>query len=253
MQRYQNVIIDTAGTGIASVTVSVYLQGTTTLATLYAGNGVTPLGNPFLSDADGSFNFYAADGRYDINLAKTGYSFGSDLYDIQLFDLVVSPLAFAGTVTAAVIGTPSVTITTGGAIAFGSVIITSGTGTPEGVKTAPISSLFLRTDGGIDTAVYYKQTGAGNTGWVPIQLFSNKIKSGSFTLGAAATKVVNDANVGAASTVYIMPSNAAAATLMSGAKALYHSANNGGVSFTVATADGNNAAGTETFNYLLFV
>jgi len=253
MVRYQNVIIDTSGAGIPSTTISVYNQGTVTLSTIYSNNGITPIANPFLSDSAGSFNFYAANGRYDVALTKTGYTFGTDLYDIQLFDLVASPLVFAGTVTAAVIGTPSITISSGGNITFGSVIITSGTGTPEGVKTAPISSLFLRSDGGVDTAIYYKQSGAGNTGWVPIQLFSNKIKSGSFTLGAAATKVVSDANVGAASTVYLTPTNAAAATLMSGAKALYHSANSGGASFTVATADGTNAVGTETFNYLLFV
>lgn len=44
----------------------------------------------------------------------------------------------------------------------------SGTGSPEGAVTAPIGSLYLRTDGSTDTAVYRKETGAGNTGWVPI-------------------------------------------------------------------------------------
>ena len=44
--------------------------------------------------------------------------------------------------------------------------ITSGTGTPESVGTAPIGSMFLRTDGGAATTLYIKETGAGNTGWV---------------------------------------------------------------------------------------
>ncbi len=39
-----------------------------------------------------------------------------------------------------------------------------GTGTPEGVVTAPVGSLFLRTDAA--TSLYVKQTGTGNTGWV---------------------------------------------------------------------------------------
>lgn len=72
---------------------------------------------------------------------------------------------------------------------------------------------------------------------------------GSFTLGAAATTTVTDPTVSATSMVTVTPSNAAAGTLMSGTKALYVSARTAGTSFTVATADGTAAAGTETFLY----
>ena len=41
----------------------------------------------------------------------------------------------------------------------------SGTGTPEGVVTAPVGTLYLRKDGGAATTLYVKETGAGNTGW----------------------------------------------------------------------------------------
>ncbi len=41
-----------------------------------------------------------------------------------------------------------------------------GTGTPEGVETATIGSLFTRTDGGANTTLYVKESGTGNTGWV---------------------------------------------------------------------------------------
>jgi hypothetical protein len=47
----------------------------------------------------------------------------------------------------------------------GSPIWTSGTGTPEGALTAPVGSLWTRTDGGEGTTLYVKETGAGNTGW----------------------------------------------------------------------------------------
>lgn len=43
---------------------------------------------------------------------------------------------------------------------------TQGTGTPEGAVTAPVGSLFSRTDGGAGTSLYVKESGAGNTGWV---------------------------------------------------------------------------------------
>jgi hypothetical protein len=50
----------------------------------------------------------------------------------------------------------------------GATIWTSGTGSPEGVKTAPIGSLFTRTDGGPGLSAWLKPTGAGNTGWVAV-------------------------------------------------------------------------------------
>lgn len=48
------------------------------------------------------------------------------------------------------------------------VTIRSSTGTPESAVTAPIGSLFLRSDGGAGTALYVKESGTGNTGWVTL-------------------------------------------------------------------------------------
>lgn len=42
----------------------------------------------------------------------------------------------------------------------------SGTGSPESVVTAPVGSIYTRTDGGAGTTLYVKETGTGNTGWV---------------------------------------------------------------------------------------
>jgi hypothetical protein len=43
--------------------------------------------------------------------------------------------------------------------------ISRGTGSPEGVVTALVGSLYLRTDGGLLTTLYVKESGTGNTGW----------------------------------------------------------------------------------------
>lgn len=48
----------------------------------------------------------------------------------------------------------------------GTVIWTADAGTPEGSVTAPVGSLFTRTDGGAGTTLYVKESGTGNTGWV---------------------------------------------------------------------------------------
>jgi hypothetical protein len=41
-----------------------------------------------------------------------------------------------------------------------------GTGDPESVITAPVGSVFHRTDGGASTSFYVKESGTGNTGWI---------------------------------------------------------------------------------------
>lgn len=47
-------------------------------------------------------------------------------------------------------------------------VIRAGSGTPEGVVTAPVSSVYLRSDGASGTTVYSKNSGSGNTGWAPL-------------------------------------------------------------------------------------
>ena len=44
----------------------------------------------------------------------------------------------------------------------------SGTNTPEAAVTAPIGSLFQRTNGSNGTSLYVKESGTGNTGWRPL-------------------------------------------------------------------------------------
>jgi hypothetical protein len=74
--------------------------------------------------------------------------------------------------------------------------------------------------------------------------------TGSFTLDAAATTNVVETSIKADSMVIPMPTNAAAATLMGGDSSLYISSRTAGIGFSVTTADGGAAAGTETFEFL---
>lgn len=43
-----------------------------------------------------------------------------------------------------------------------------GTGSPEGVVTAAVGSIYRRTNGASGTTLYVKESGSGNTGWTPI-------------------------------------------------------------------------------------
>lgn len=54
-----------------SCTVTVYDEGTTNLSTIYADNSGTVKGNPFTSDANGYWFFYADNGRYDVHFSNS--------------------------------------------------------------------------------------------------------------------------------------------------------------------------------------
>jgi hypothetical protein len=49
------------------------------------------------------------------------------------------------------------------------VRVYQGYGTPEASVAAGIGSLYMRLDGGTDTAVYRKESGSGDTGWVAVK------------------------------------------------------------------------------------
>ena len=123
-----------------------------------------------------------------------------------------------------------------------------GNGTPEGSITANIGSLDLRRNGGVGVTGYIKQEGSGtNVGWDAIITGL----SGTFTMTSTATLAVANTLIHSSTRVILIPTNAAAATLMAGASSLYISAVADDTSFTVATADAGSAAGTETFEYVL--
>lgn len=79
--------------------------------------------------------------------------------------------------------------------------------------------------------------------------------AGSFTMAAGApTKVVTDANwlnSTAVSSVVFTPNSATATAMQGSAQNIYIVAGTTGVSFTVQTGNGTNAAGTEIFNYVI--
>lgn len=43
----------------------------------------------------------------------------------------------------------------------------SGVGSPEGVVSAGIGSIYMRTDGGASTSIYVKESGTDASGWIP--------------------------------------------------------------------------------------
>lgn len=71
-------------------TVSVFLTGTLTLASIFADNLGTPKANPFTADSTGHAFFYAANGRVDVQFSGTGIATPFTWGDILLFDSAAS-------------------------------------------------------------------------------------------------------------------------------------------------------------------
>lgn len=78
--------------------------------------------------------------------------------------------------------------------------VIQGSGSPEGVVSAVQGSIFMRSDGGVGTSVYIKESGSGNTGWTAINSTGG---SGSGTPGGSDTQIqFNQAGSFGASAVF---------------------------------------------------
>jgi hypothetical protein len=77
MKKYSDSVATTNDTTLevlSTATVTVFLAGTATLASIFSTNAGAAKSNPFQSTTTGLIEFYAADGRYDISVSKAGYS-----------------------------------------------------------------------------------------------------------------------------------------------------------------------------------
>ncbi|NBW09755.1 MAG: hypothetical protein EBR82_17200 [Caulobacteraceae bacterium] len=113
----------------------------------------------------GEFGYESDTGKLKVGNGSTrwnslAYFDGSNAETIR--DVIGAALG-AGTGLQVVVNDPADTITV--QLASGYALPRTGTGTPEGAVTAPVGTLFLRTDGGAGTTLYVKETGSGNTGW----------------------------------------------------------------------------------------
>jgi hypothetical protein len=82
-------------------TITVYLAGTVTPATIYSDNAgsPTPLANPFTGQANGSWQFYAAQGLYDVVLSGASLPVPLTLSGVSLFDSTAITTVAAVTLT----------------------------------------------------------------------------------------------------------------------------------------------------------
>jgi hypothetical protein len=95
MKKYFDFITNKQGDAIAGAMVEVF-NSNGTYATVYSDNGITVQANPMTTDASGYFDFYVADGRYNITTSGVKIT-TKTITDV----LIVDPLGSLGLSTGA--------------------------------------------------------------------------------------------------------------------------------------------------------
>lgn len=81
---WQGTVQDASGNIVTGAEVSVYDEGTGTLATIFSDIGGTALTNPFFSDSNGFAQFYAAAGQYRITAVEAGSGLNQTFRHVRL-------------------------------------------------------------------------------------------------------------------------------------------------------------------------
>jgi hypothetical protein len=155
----QNINLTPSGTGTVSTgsTVVITKSGT-------AGFNIRNTGATFT-------NSVAVGGLGNINLYANWDAITNSQSDTSKVSLAVRLRPDTDSwqfvrVAAGAGATETIPFSVSGTGAVNSLYQRVGSGTPEGVVTAPVGAVFHRTDGGAGTSFYVKESGAGNTGWV---------------------------------------------------------------------------------------
>lgn len=78
--KYQSVSRDPDGTVVDSATVTVYEAGTLDIVQIYGDNLGAVLGNPFLTDINGNYEFFVPPGLYKVTVSKIGHTSNTSDY-----------------------------------------------------------------------------------------------------------------------------------------------------------------------------
>jgi len=169
-----------AGTNVQVTMIGVYVEGNnaSTLA-LEIGNSVTfsacynltihnVLGPIVNNSTAGNFTLLQPTYYNPAPFLAQRVAFASGLNTAELSSLNATSGNLLNVRNAANSGAGSLSVSAlfpnGGAP--GNSGVYAGSGSPEGVLTAAIGSIYLRSDGGASASFYVKESGSGNTGWV---------------------------------------------------------------------------------------
>lgn len=160
MQKYFDSLLSPVGAPLVSASVQVNLTGTATPASLFTDAvGSSPKANPVSTDLSGFFEFYAADGRYDLVITAPGYT-GLTVSDILLEDPANANAGVFSTLSAAANGAP---LTINSTNSNGNKIKLQNAGSDLGFLGADANHVFVASTSG-GTQRFYVSNVAGGIG-----------------------------------------------------------------------------------------
>lgn len=181
---------DGAGKIIPSATVSVYLAGTTTVASVYSAYSGGTAVNSVTSGTDGKFTFYvddtdytASSQKFKIVISKTGYT--SQTYNyVSIYDLTTSALVSKTLSNPTLIGTITTTGLKGTEILLSTTTVALNADADTTIYTVPTGATCVLTkailvagENANSTDFSIGQDGA-ETDWLPTNQLDNLDASG---------------------------------------------------------------------------
>lgn len=174
--HYQAVVRSKTGKIVPGANVSVFDQGTTTLADLFSDEAATvSIDNPLQADDDGKVDFYVVAGEYDILIQRF------DIEDTRFDDvsiLELAPSAFSPKyISANLSANQTSNLAAGDHVEFdttiedsGHITLATGTGQANGIFTVPagvwnilVSPVRINFSGATGFAALRIKDGAGNS------------------------------------------------------------------------------------------
>ena len=84
--HYHDVVTDLSGNSLQGASVYIYSLGTSTPATIYSDDaGTTSIANPIVTPSTGKFDFYIAEGHYDIHIVRADAT-TTDFLDVAMLE-----------------------------------------------------------------------------------------------------------------------------------------------------------------------
>ncbi len=141
-------------TPAVGASVTVRLQSTSALATIYSDNGVTTISQPLITDSSGRYEFYAANDRYKIEYNYSGAK--TTIEDVSLLDIndVAIQNLVKATTTQAQAGTDDSAYTT--PLKVKNYVETLGLGGTGGALDIPTQNINTM---GLEVAAIYRTLG----------------------------------------------------------------------------------------------
>lgn len=242
MQRYYDVVRDQFGNPAPGVSVTVYLTGTATLASIYLASSTsdspsTVISNPIVTGSDGAVAFAANDGDYDIYYNGTNitpfWRYRYNLFDSTTATTVpVSSIALAMPGIFSVSGSPGTSITVSLATETANTIWAGPTS--GGAATPTFRALVAADITPVAVDLTTNQTAAGNKVWSGTQTFNAAITVGSTSTFTGVANFNN--NVAHAASTFVIWDKATKSSIGSASTYGYQS--------KTFTWDGSTGAGT---------